>query len=310
LKLPLIPLLAVFLINCFFLGYFIYSGKLTSVLHVSAFFVPLAFIIIGYHFIKLKKDRNPSDVILAYACFLMAIIVVSRSLLLELAPEVFSRTVVSSQIIWPAFSVVCGVFSLLSFTEEAQSALKKESNTDQLTTLANRRSMDVTLGNEWARARRHDRSLALVMLDLDLFKRYNDQYGHPSGDKCLQDIAHVIKDSAQRAEDLAARYGGEEFLLIFPDTDAATALRLAEKLCTSIAALKIPHQQSPLGMVSISAGVAVLDNNVHKNVGDLLRAADRALYQSKKNGRNQAQLAGSVQSQSCLGEGITDNNVL
>ncbi len=310
LKLPLIPLLAVFLINCFFLGYFIYSGELTSVLHVSAFFVPLAFIIIGYHFIKLKKDRNPSDVILAYACFLMAIIVVSRSLLLELAPEVFSRTVVSSQIIWPAFSVVCGVFSLLSFTEEAQSALKKESNTDQLTTLANRRSMDVTLGNEWARARRHDRSLALVMLDLDLFKRYNDQYGHPSGDKCLQDIAHVIKDSAQRAEDLAARYGGEEFLLIFPDTDAATALRLAEKLCTSIAALKIPHQQSPLGIVSISAGVAVLDNNVHKNVGDLLRAADRALYQSKKNGRNQAQLAGSVQSQSCLGEGITDNNVL
>ena len=293
LGLPLKPLLAVFFVNSSFLAYFISVDDLTSVFHVSAFFVPIALIIVGYLFINIKTNRNPSDVILAYACFCMAIIVVSRTLLLELAPEVFSRTIISSQIIWPAFSVISGVFSLLSYTEEAQLKLKKESNTDQLTGLANRRSMDVTLGNEWARARRHDRSLTLVMLDLDYFKNYNDHYGHQRGDQCLQEVAHVIKGAAQRAEDLAARYGGEEFLLILPDTDAVTGQSLAEKVCTLVASRDLPHEQSPLNYVTISAGVAVLNKNIHQDVEDLLRAADKALYQAKREGRNRAHLSHS-----------------
>ncbi|MEH6442777.1 MAG: GGDEF domain-containing protein [Oceanospirillaceae bacterium] len=295
LHLPLIPLSVIFLVNCLFLGYFTYQGEFTSALHVSALFVPLAFIIIGYLFLRIKKNRNPSDVILSYACFFMAMIVVARSLLLELAPEIFSRTAVSSQIIWPAFSVVSGVFSLLSFTEEAQLKLKEESNTDGLTALANRRSMDVTLSNEWARARRHDRPLALIMLDLDLFKKFNDQYGHQAGDKCLQDIADTLKENAHRAEDLAARYGGEEFLLILPDTDtdtdAVAARQVAETVCSSILALKIAHEQSPFHFVTISAGVAVLDKNTYQSADELLRAADTALYKAKENGRNQVQLA-------------------
>ena len=290
LDLLLMPLLAIFFINSSFLGYFTYQGAFTSALHVSAFFVPLAFMIVGYLFLNIKKNRNSSDVILSYACFFMAIIVISRSLLLELAPELFSRTIVSSQIIWPAFSVISGVFALLSYTEEAQLKLKKESNTDQLTTLANRRSMDVTLANEWARARRHDRSLALVMLDLDFFKRYNDHYGHQAGDKCLREVASVIKESAKRAEDLAARYGGEEFLLILPDTDAVTAQYLAEQVCTGVASLEVPHEQSPLSFVSISAGIAVMDKNIHEDVDSLLRAADTALYKAKQQGRNQVYL--------------------
>ena len=290
LDLPLMPLLAIFCINSSFLGYFTYQGAFTSALHVSAFFVPLAFMIVGYLFLNIKKNRNSSDVILSYACFFMAIIVISRSLLLELAPELFSRTIVSSQIIWPAFSVISGVFALLSYTEEAQLKLKKESNTDQLTTLANRRSMDVTLANEWARARRHDRSLALVMLDLDFFKRYNDHYGHQAGDKCLREVASVIKESAKRAEDLAARYGGEEFLLILPDTDAVTAQYLAEQVRTGVASLEVPHEQSPLSFVSISAGIAVMDKNIHEDVDSLLRAADTALYKAKQQGRNQVYL--------------------
>ncbi len=291
LDLPLIPLLAIFLTNSFFLGYFTYRGELTSALHVSAFFVPFAFIIVGYLFINIKENRNPSDVILSYACFFMAIIVVSRSLLLELAPEVFSRTIISSQIIWPAFSVISGMFAILSFTEEAQLKLKKESNTDPLTMLANRRSMNTALSNEWARARRHDRSLALVMLDVDCFKEYNNQYGHQAGDKCLQEVAAVIKGSAQRAEDMAARYGGEEFLLIYPDTDVVTAQHLATAVCTAVAALKMPHQKSPLNLVTISAGVAVLDKNNYQGVDELLRAADMALFKAKQNGRNQIHIA-------------------
>ncbi len=291
LDLPLIPLLAIFLTNSFFLGYFTYHGELASALHVSAFFVPFAFIIVGYLFINIKENRNPSDVILSYACFFMAIIVVSRSLLLELAPEVFSRTIISSQIIWPAFSVISGMFAILSFTEEAQLKLKKESNTDPLTMLANRRSMNTALSNEWARARRHDRSLALVMLDVDCFKEYNNQYGHQAGDKCLQEVAAVIKGSAQRAEDMAARYGGEEFLLIYPDTDVITAQHLATAVCTSVTALKMPHEKSPLNFVTISAGVAVLDKNNYQGVDELLRAADMALFKAKQNGRNQIHIA-------------------
>lgn len=291
LKLPIAFLSTVFIINCLAQAYFTYENNLKSALHVSALFVPLAFSIIGYQFIKIKKHRNPSDIILAYAFFFMAIVVAARSVLLEFSPELFSNTIVSSQIIWPAFSVISGVFALLSFTEEAQLKLKEESHTDQLTTLANRRSIDVTLGKEWARARRHGRPLALVMLDIDFFKKYNDNYGHQAGDECLKAVARALQGGAQRAEDLVARYGGEEFLLILPDTDAVTAQRLAERVCATIAELEIPHEQSPLSLVTVSAGTAVLTKGLYKDADGLLRAADKALYQAKQNGRNQAQLA-------------------
>lgn len=291
LKLPTLFLSILFLINCVSLGYFTYIESFNSALHVSALFVPLAFVIIGLLFLRTKQHRNPSDIILSYACFFMAIVVIIRSLLLELSPELFSITIVSSQIIWPAFSVISGVFALLSFTEEAQLKLKEESNTDQLTALANRRSMDDTLGKEWARAVRHDRPLALVMLDIDFFKKYNDHYGHQAGDECLKKIARVLHDNAQRAGDLAARYGGEEFLLILPDTDSATAQSLAKSLCAAIATLKIPHEQSPMQVITTSIGIAVLTNESYDGVEGLLRAADTALYRAKQNGRNQTQMA-------------------
>jgi len=288
--LPLTLISAIFFINCIALGYFTYAGNFNGALHVSALFVPLAFCIISYLFIKRKKYRNPSDIILAYACFLMAIGVAARSALLELSPELFSATIVSSQVIWPAFSVISGVFALLSFTEEAQFKLKKESNTDQLTGLANRRSMDYILNQEWARATRHERPLALIMLDVDYFKKYNDHFGHQAGDECLKALANVLQNGVHRAGDLAARYGGEEFLLILPDTDGLNAQRLAEEMCTSIAGLAIPHKQSHLSIITVSAGVAVLVKGNYKNTGELLRAADSALYQAKQNGRNQALL--------------------
>ncbi|WP_299204724.1 diguanylate cyclase [uncultured Amphritea sp.] len=289
--LPRTLLSIIFLINCFALGYFTYADQLYNALHVSALFVPLAFCIMSYLFLNVKTHRNPSDVILAYTCLFMAIVVASRSLLLTFTPELFSATIISSQIIWPAFSVVSGVFALLSFTEEAQSKLQQESNTDQLTGLANRRSMDNILEKEWARANRHQRPLAVVMLDVDFFKDYNDHYGHQAGDNCLQRVADVLLKSVQRAGEVAARYGGEEFLLILPDTDESTARQTAEKICASIAEFQIPHQYSPLEIITLSAGVAALSNQNYKNIEELLLAADSALYQAKRNGRNQTQVA-------------------
>jgi diguanylate cyclase (GGDEF)-like protein len=289
--LPRTLISTIFLINCFALGYFTYTDQLYLALHVSALFVPVAFCIIGYLFLNIKKHRNPSDAILAYAFFCMALVVAARSLLLKFSPELFSATIVSSQVIWPAFSVISGVFALLSFTEEAQLKLRKESNTDQLTGLANRRSMDQILTAEWARADRYQRPLALVMLDVDFFKNYNDHYGHQAGDDRLKEVAKLLLQSGQRAGEVAVRYGGEEFLLILPDTDVAAARLLAEKTCSSVAKSEIPHQYSLLGILTLSAGVAVVSNNNYKNIGELLRAADSALYQAKSSGRNQAQVA-------------------
>jgi diguanylate cyclase (GGDEF)-like protein len=165
---------------------------------------------------------------------------------------------------------------------------------DQLTGLANRRSIDDTLNKEWASASRHDRPLALIMLDVDYFKKYNDHYGHQSGDECLKGISRVLRETAQRANDLAARYGGEEFLLILPDTDRNTAQLIGENVCASIAALKIPHEKSTFKIVTVSAGISVLSSKSYKDIAGLMRAADSALYQAKQMGRNQAKLVSDL----------------
>lgn len=288
---PVKLLSSIFITNCAALGYFTYMGYFVAALHVSAFFVPLAFCIIGYLFLKAKEHSNPSDKVLGYACLFMAVGVANRSVLLELAPDIFNSTIISSQIIWPAFSVISGVFTLLSFTEEAQYKLLEESHTDQLTGLANRRKMDQVLNQEWARADRHQRPLSIIMLDIDFFKQYNDNLGHQAGDECLQKVANVIKRTVKRASDLAIRYGGEEFLLILPDTDLSKAQLLAKEIRASISALSLPHPHSPMSNVTVSAGVAVFQNGNYKDIHHLLRAADLALYQAKENGRNQVKTA-------------------
>ena len=162
---------------------------------------------------------------------------------------------------------------------------------DELTGLANRRSLNEVLASEWARAKRSGQPLALAMIDIDHFKRYNDHYGHQAGDECLKRIARDIQMNARRTGDLAARYGGEEFLLILPDADAAVALRLAEGLRKSIESLDLPHAHSPAGKVTVSVGVAALDDACYPDAESLLRAADDALYRAKDLGRNQVRVA-------------------
>lgn len=161
---------------------------------------------------------------------------------------------------------------------------------DALTDLANRRCFDETLDTEWARAVRTGQQLALLLFDVDHFKEYNDQYGHQAGDECLKSIAGILQTGARRVSDLAARYGGEEFVIIAADTDAASALYLAETMRKRIEALAIPHEQTPLGHVSISVGVAVMAPNGRLEAANLLRTADEALYRAKDAGRNRVEL--------------------
>lgn len=175
--------------------------------------------------------------------------------------------------------------------EEANLHLAALSHTDGLTGLSNRRHFDKVLTEEWLRAQRSEQPLALMLIDVDHFKKFNDHYGHQAGDKCLQSIASILQSSAQRAGDMAARYGGEEFCLLLADTNAEIGPQLAEAVRRSIELLHIPHELSPLGMVTVSIGVAVMFPDTGHDAESLLRFADKALYRAKHDGRNRVVLA-------------------
>ena len=162
---------------------------------------------------------------------------------------------------------------------------------DGLTGVANRRLMDETLNREWMRALRDGTSLSLLLIDVDHFKRYNDLYGHLAGDSCLQVIATALQSGLRRPPDLLARYGGEEFVIILPNTPAAGAEMMSQKVVTAVAACAIPHTGSPYGTVTVSLGCATVIATMDATVKDLLKAADDAMYRAKTNGRNQIQMA-------------------
>lgn len=176
--------------------------------------------------------------------------------------------------------------------EQANLHLAKLSITDGLTNIFNRRHFDEVLANESLRAKRNGQPMALVMLDIDFFKKYNDNYGHPAGDLCLQKIAGILKSSMRRGGDIAARYGGEEFALILPNTDAAGAHSFAESVRQSIEQQAIPHALSPSGIVTVSMGISIMHSDaIKEDTQLLLHAADKALYNAKNDGRNRVMLA-------------------
>jgi diguanylate cyclase (GGDEF)-like protein len=172
--------------------------------------------------------------------------------------------------------------------EQLNLRLTEISETDELTGIANRRRFDEALSLEWRRGLRTGKPLALMMIDVDWFKKYNDHYGHQAGDDCLKSVAGLLRSHVHRAGDVLARYGGEEFSIIAPATSLEAVLNWAEELCADMAAANMPHSESPLGRITISIGVAALLPVHDASSEDLLRAADRALYRAKEQGRNQA----------------------
>ena len=180
--------------------------------------------------------------------------------------------------------------------EQANRQLAALSLTDSLTGISNRRRFDEVLSTELLRAARGKQALALMMIDVDFFKSYNDHYGHHEGDVCLRRVADVLQTHACRAGELVARYGGEEFVLLMADTDLAGATALAENIRRSIEALRLPHAQSPLaaGCVTISVGVVVLIPDDKQSPASFIRIADQSMYQAKKSGRNQVAVHGSA----------------
>ncbi len=178
--------------------------------------------------------------------------------------------------------------------EQANRKLAELSMTDGLTGIPNRRRFDEVLEVELHRAARVGKPLALMMLDVDWFKRYNDHYGHPGGDACLRKVARLLQAHACRAGDLAARYGGEEFVMLIAETEVDGAISLAEKIRQSLEAMNLPHAQSSFACVTTSIGVAVLVPDEYQTAEMFIRMADKAMYQAKTQGRNQVVLFGKV----------------
>jgi two-component system chemotaxis family response regulator WspR len=172
---------------------------------------------------------------------------------------------------------------------QANLELRRLTHSDGLTGLSNRRYLDEYLSAEWRRGAREEAELAMLMIDVDNFKPYNDTYGHVAGDEALKRIASTVASCLGRPGDLAARFGGEEFAVVLPGTPASGARLLAEKIRVEIEALQVPHASSPASeYMTVSIGGAALVPTLDAPLTALVELADLALYQAKHAGKNRA----------------------
>jgi two-component system chemotaxis family response regulator WspR len=172
--------------------------------------------------------------------------------------------------------------------EEQNAILAQLSSQDGLTGIGNRRRFDEGLVAEWRRCARERAPLSIILIDVDMFKKFNDHYGHQAGDDCLRQVAQQMRECAQRAGDVVARYGGEEFVVLLPGTDAAGAAFVAEQLRQRVLGRAIKHEASSVcEVVTISLGVATCVPDADQPPAQLVGRADENLYQAKRSGRNQ-----------------------
>ncbi len=175
--------------------------------------------------------------------------------------------------------------------QAANQKLEHLALSDGLTGIANRRLFDQTLQNEWLRCARAGRPLALLLIDIDHFKLFNDHYGHAGGDQCLQQVARVLTGCAQRTGDIVCRFGGEEFAILLPDAGLDSARTVAQACLDAVRAASIAHAASPLGpLLSLSVGAASMMADRARFAQTLVERADEALYRAKANGRARYEL--------------------
>jgi diguanylate cyclase (GGDEF)-like protein len=167
---------------------------------------------------------------------------------------------------------------------------------DPLTGLGNRRALEEDLVPLEARVRRYGHSYCMALLDVDYFKAYNDTYGHQAGDRALQAMSAQLQYHA-RLGDLTYRYGGEEFLCVFPEQSLDSGTQAVNRMRAGLSRLAIPHVDNPLGLLTFSAGVAVLDPSAPRGTSEVLREADEALYLAKRLGRNRVERLSSIDGQ-------------
>jgi diguanylate cyclase (GGDEF)-like protein len=171
--------------------------------------------------------------------------------------------------------------------QQAYNAVEALAITDALTGLANRRRFDQYLAGEWRRGLRDRLPLSMLLIDVDLFKSYNDTYGHVRGDSCLKQISEAALDVVSRPGDLVARFGGEEFAVILPNTSNEGASRIAHEICEALRHKMLPHSCNPTGIMTVSVGCGTMVPSFGLHSVNLIELADDALYKAKRNGRNQ-----------------------
>ena len=279
----------------------LYSLTLTIAVAVEVFFVHGSKTGIHYYFIMfalaptiLFTLRQWPAIILIFALNVSLFLIIDRvgiasqSEINGLSP-VFILTLRGTY----QFTCALTLFLLVVLTEYAASSsedqLERLGRTDGLTGIANRREFDTVIANEWQRAKRNHQAISLAIIDVDWFKKYNDLYGHQTGDDCLRKIARVLCENLRRSSDVVARYGGEEFVFIAPDTEQEQAMILAEMICQNLRNQQLPHEKSEFGHVTVSIGVATTIPEKNGNIEDLIRRADAALYEAKRKGRNRAE---------------------
>lgn len=170
--------------------------------------------------------------------------------------------------------------------QDAYRALEAMAVTDALTGLANRRRFDQYLATEWRRSLREQTPLSLLLMDVDLFKSYNDMFGHLRGDRCLKDISDVALEVVTRSGDIVARFGGEEFAAVLPNTDNEGAYLIGSEICSAVRRKRFIHPGNPGGILTVSLGCATLVPMPRQDSSALIELADRALYCAKRKGRD------------------------
>jgi diguanylate cyclase (GGDEF)-like protein len=247
----------------------------TARLVLSTFFI---YFMLGMSFFAALRTNA-----LVFAAFAIA----SLSLSLSTAPAL---------VVYHLFVLFCanlfagaGSYALehatrLAFLE--RKLLSEVASHDGLTGLLNRAAFDGQVARVWDQASRDQQSLAVLMLDIDHFKSFNDRYGHQAGDQALRDVAAAVARTARRPLDLVARFGGEELIAILPGADRKHAEAVAHALVAAVSGLDIPHAGSPSGRVTVSVGVAAVDAAREASHETAIRLADRALYLAKDQGRD------------------------
>lgn len=170
---------------------------------------------------------------------------------------------------------------------QANQDLERISYMDGLTNLSNRRHFDIVAAKEWRSARRRQHPISIMLADVDHFKRYNDHYGHQQGDQCLINVARILNDNSPQDSHILARYGGEEFILLLPNYSEEDCCRIAGQMCKAVNQAALEHVASQTSNhVTISAGCATMHPSSGNSLDELIRLADDALYEAKKQGRN------------------------
>lgn len=165
--------------------------------------------------------------------------------------------------------------------------LEQHARLDSLTEIPNRREFNRVIEKEWRQAIRSKTSIAIILLDVDFFKAYNDHYGHIQGDICLKNVAKLLDGCRRRPSDIVARYGGEEFVMVLPSTHLEGARVIANKIRESLVLKKIPNESSPLDILTLSQGIASIEPTTTSQLTELVDSADKALYDAKNAGRDQ-----------------------